>query len=117
MHNQCCYCELLNAVKAAYRRKRPIREAILHHDNARLHATALTVSKLEEMHWTQLDHPPYSPYLSPAIFICLGRLNKLLERNDDVEGFVHSSFYDVAINKPFFSLGKCISKAENYVEK
>ncbi|KAJ8945391.1 hypothetical protein NQ318_015998 [Aromia moschata] len=67
-------CELLNKVRAAYRRKRrdqPIRKAVLL-DKARPHAEALTSSKLEEMHWTQLDHLAYSPNLAPCGFRLFG---------------------------------------------
>lgn len=130
--NAAYYCELLNEVRAAYRRKRrdqPIREVILLHDNARPHTAALTVSKLREMHWTQLDHPPYSPDLSPCDFHLFGPLKEALggqrfEDDEGVEGFVRNwlltqpaSFYDAAIKNLPSRWEKCISKAGNYVEK
>jgi len=62
--NAAYYCKLLTKVRDAYHRKRTkprIREVILLHDNARPHTSALIMSKLEEMHWTQLVHPPHSP--------------------------------------------------------
>ncbi|CAH2020004.1 unnamed protein product [Acanthoscelides obtectus] len=60
---ECCSTEV------AYSRKRrgvPIRNVILLHDNVRPHTAALTKQKLEDMHWETLEHPPYSPDLSPC---------------------------------------------------
>ena len=51
--NAAYYSQLLDEVKLAYRRKRrhvPIRSAILLHDNARPHTTALTQEKLDKVH-------------------------------------------------------------------
>lgn len=79
--NATYYCELLTKVRDAYRnkrRKQQIREVIQLHDNARLHTAALTMSNLEEMHWTQLEHPPYSPDLLPCDFHLFGPLKKAL---------------------------------------
>ncbi|KAJ8939946.1 hypothetical protein NQ318_007874 [Aromia moschata] len=42
------------------------KAVVLLQDNARPHTTAITQSKLVEMHWDQLEHPPYSPDLSPC---------------------------------------------------
>ncbi|GFT35253.1 histone-lysine N-methyltransferase SETMAR [Nephila pilipes] len=39
---------------------------ILLHDNARLHATRMTVSKLQELKLETLRHPPFSPDLTPT---------------------------------------------------
>lgn len=130
--NAAYYCELLTQVRAAYRSKRrnqPIRDVILLHDNARPHTAALTVQKLEEMHWTPLDHPPYSPDLSPCDFHLFGPLKEALggqrfEDDEGVEGFVRnwlqtqpSSFFDAGIKKLPIRWEKCVTKAGDYVEK
>ncbi|KAJ8934596.1 hypothetical protein NQ318_006418 [Aromia moschata] len=40
---------------------------ILLHDNARLYTANLMREKLEEVHWTTLEHTPYCPDLSPYV--------------------------------------------------
>ncbi|XP_060822306.1 histone-lysine N-methyltransferase SETMAR-like [Bombus pascuorum] len=94
--NAAYYCELLREAKVAYRskrRKQPIRDVILLHDNARPHTAALTCTTLEEIRWTPLDYPPYSPDLSPCDFHLFGPLKEALggQRFQDdaaVEAFV-----------------------------
>lgn len=126
------YCQLLNQAKLAYRQKRrrfPIRDVILLHDNARPHTANLTRETLEEIHWTTLEHPPYSPDLSPCDYHMFGPLKESLggERFDNdnaVEVFVRnwletrpSSFYDDGIKKLPVRWEKCVSKSGDYVEK
>lgn len=130
--NAAYYCYLLDQVRAAYRSKRrrqPIRDVLLLHDNARPHTAAVTTQKLAKMQWTPLDHPPYSPDLSPCDFHMFGPLKKALggERfaNDQqVEQFVRNwlgtrpkSFFENGINKLPVRWEKCITKEGNYVEK
>lgn len=130
--NAAYYCDLLTQVRLAYRSKRrgqPIREVILLHDNARPHTAEVTRRKLEEMKWKPLDHPPYSPDLSPCDFHLFGPLKEALggkrfEDDAGVEGFVRNwlvtrprSFYDEGIRKLPIRWTKCISKAGDYVEK
>lgn len=92
------YCELLKKVRDAHCRKRrdqPIREVILLHDNGRPHTAALTVAKLQEMYWAQLDHSPYSQDLSPCDFYLFGPLKEglgRLEDDGDVKGFMLNWF-------------------------
>lgn len=58
------YCEQLELCRRALgRRRRPV---ILLHDNAKPHAARRTQAKLREMGWEWLEHPPYSPDLSPS---------------------------------------------------
>ena len=79
--NAAYFCGLLDQVRAVYRSKRhrqPIRDVLLLHDNARPHTAALTTQKLAEMHWTTLDHPPYSRDLSPCDFHMFGPLKESL---------------------------------------
>jgi len=112
--NVAYYCNLLEKVWAAYRSKRrgfPIRDVLLLHDNARPHSAALTQEKLSQMYWTVLEHPPYSPNLSPCDYHMFGPLKEALggQRFDDdeqVENFVRKwlqtrppSFYDAGIKK------------------
>jgi histone-lysine N-methyltransferase SETMAR len=76
--NAAYYCE----IRQAYRRKRrdlSMGEVVLLQDNARPHTAALTQLKLEQLGWKTLEHPPYSPDLSPATFMSLVPSMKLWE--------------------------------------
>lgn len=130
--NAAYYCQLLDETKLAYRRKRrtsPIRNIILLHDNARLHTAAQTRQKIEDLFWNTLEHPPYSPDLSPCDYHLFGPLKEALgkQRFDDnvaVKAFAREwlvsqppSFYDSGIKKLPIRLEKCISKSGDYVEK
>lgn len=82
-----------------------------------------------EIHWTPLEHPPYSPDLSPCDFHMFGVLKEALGgekfNNDaEVEQYVRnwllecpSSFFDEGIKKLPIRWRKCISVEGNYVEK
>jgi len=61
------YCEHLDRCNRALPRRR-CRNVILLQDNARPHVARLTQAKLTELNWEWLDHPPYSPDLSPSDF-------------------------------------------------
>lgn len=130
--NAAYYSQLLDHTKAAYRRKRrgfPIKDVILLQDNARPHTAALTNEKLEALSWTTLEHPPYSPDLSPCDYHLFGPLKEALggQRFDNdvaVEDFVRnwlmmqpSSFYDNGITKLPIRWEKCVMKSGDYVEK
>ena len=69
--NQQYYIEVLKKLREGVRRKRPElwrNEWLLHQDNAPAH-NALSVQKfLVSKNITVLEHPPYSPDLSPCDF-------------------------------------------------
>lgn len=106
-----------------------MRKVILLHDNARPHTAALTREKLEQLGWETLDHPPYSPDLSPCDFHMFGPLKEALggqrfDSDAEVEAYVHNwlqtrpgSFYMEGIGKLPIRWEKCVSKAGDYVEK
>ena len=74
------------------------------------------------MHWKTLDHPPYSPDLSPWDFHMFGPLKEALggkrfETNDQVETFLRNwldtrptSFYENGIEKLPKCQEKCVIK-------
>jgi len=122
----------LDETKLAYRRKRrelPIRDVILLHDNARPHTAVQTRQKIKSLFWTTLEHPLYSPDLSPCDYYLFGPLKEALGRkrfdNDvAVETFMREwlvsqppSFYDSGIKKLPIRWQKCVSKSGDYVEK
>ena len=110
--NAVYYCNLLDETKLEYQRKRhgfSSRKVL--QDNAHLHIANLSSKKQERMFWTPLEHPPYSPDLSPCDYHMFGSLKESLEvqrfySNDGVKVFVPSwfdrqppSFYENSINK------------------
>lgn len=130
--NAAYYCQLLDNARTAYRRKRrgfPIRDVILLQDNARPHTAALSMTKIETLSWTTLEHPPYSPDLSPCDYHLFGPMKEALggQRFDDdvaVEDFVRNwlmaqprSFYENGIKKLSSRWEKCVMKSGDYVEK
>jgi len=72
---------------------------------------ALTEEKLAHLYWTALQHPPYSPDLSPCDYHMFGPLKEALggqgfDNNEQVENFVRNwrqtrptSFYDAGVKK------------------
>lgn len=130
--NAAYYCQLLESSKAAYRNRRrgmPIRNVILLHDNARPHTAILTRDKLEKMHWEILDHPPYSPDLSPCDFFLFAPMKQSLggerfENNEDVEEYVRNwlstrpqTFFEEGMFKLSNRWQKCVEHEGGYVEK
>lgn len=127
------YSNLLkNTVKPAYRSKRrdiPIRSAILLQDNARPHTARLTMETLNELGWETLEHPPYSPDLSPCDYYLFGPLKEALgglrfETNAEVESFVREwlrdkprDFYEKGIRKLPERWQKCVACDGDYLEK
>jgi len=83
---------------------------LLPHDNARPHSAALTQEKLAQMYWTALEHPPYSPDLTPCDYHMFGPLElggQHFDNDEQVENFVHKwlqtrppPFYDAGIKTP-----------------
>ena len=64
-----------------YQKGRPctsVRSIKLLHDNALAHKSAMVQEYLKESGVDVLDHPPYSPDLSPCDFWLFPRLNKML---------------------------------------
>ena len=66
------YCDLLvNYLKPAIRSKRcglPINGVLPLHDNAQPHTAHVTVTKIKDLHYECLPHPPYLPDLVPSDF-------------------------------------------------
>lgn len=61
---QCVQDQLRRAPYTVLSRSGPL----LLHDNARPHVAALTQKKIEELGWTVLPHPAYSPDIAPSDF-------------------------------------------------
>ena len=102
---------------------------LLLHDNARPHSANQTTVMLRSFKWEVLQHPPYSPDLTPSDFHLLGPLKHHLsgERfpdDDAVERAMRAWFRQQP--KEFYAAGfqglvkqwdKCLNLYGDYVEK
>lgn len=80
--NSDVYCETLRSLRRSIKNKRPgllTVGVVLLHDNARPHVSRVTHAELAKFRWERLDHPPYSPDMSPCDFHVFGPLKKHLK--------------------------------------
>jgi histone-lysine N-methyltransferase SETMAR len=126
------YCSLLDQLDVKIREKRPglkKKKIIFHQDNAPAHKSALTISKLTELKYELLEHPPYSPDLAPSDFHLFPNLKKSLRgkrfsSNEEVIAAIEGYFEGLPENH--FSTGihelenrwnKCIELKGDYIEE
>ena len=67
------YIALLVYLKEEIAKKWPEmkkKKALFHQDNTLCHKLITTMTKLQELHFELLLHPPYSPDLTPATISC-----------------------------------------------
>ncbi len=73
---------ILRCFDAAHHRRRPHSTVhgrrFLHLDNAPAHNTTLTVQLFQQLGWTRLPQPSYSPDLAPSNFWLFHRLKRNL---------------------------------------
>ena len=130
--NAARYCQTLNKLREAIRRKRPgqlTNGVILQHDNATPHTARQTQSWIEKYGWEILPHPPHSPDLAPSDFHLFGPLKRELagKRFDDNDELVdHVRQWLQSLDGSFFREGiysmvrrwqKCVDRLGCYVEK
>ena len=81
------YCSQLDRLHEALQEKRPEKDKILLlHDNASPHTAKVTRKKLQQLGWSVLPHPAYSPDLSPSdyyLFLHLSTFLKEKRYNND----------------------------------
>ena len=68
----------LPEVIAELRKTNPERRIILHQDNASSHTARKTIEFLTQQNVEMLDHPPYSPDLSPNDFFIFPKIKNEL---------------------------------------
>lgn len=119
----------LPEVIAEFRKTNPQRRMILHHDNASSHTARKTIEFLKQENIELLDHPPYSPDLSPNDFFTFPKIKNGLrgQRFQSPEDAVNA-FKNSILNVPtsewnncfqnwFQRMQKCISLRGEYFEK
>lgn len=119
----------LPQVIAELRKTNPKRRIILHQDNASSHTARKTIEFLTQQNVELLDHPPYSPDLSPNDFFTFPKIKDGLRghRFQSSEGAV-DAFKNAILTVPtnewnncfqnwFERMQKCINLRGEYFEK
>jgi len=94
--NSAAMCDsILPALKDAARNNKGIRNDLrlrIHMDNARPHTSKATQNVLNELKFIQLQHPPFSPDISPNDFFLYGMLKKELQgrHNEKFDDLINS---------------------------
>lgn len=119
----------LPQVISVLRKTNPQRRIILHHDNASSHTARKTIEFLEQQNIELLDHPPYSPDLSPNDFFTFPRIKNGLRGQrfqspeEAVDAFkmailtVPTEDWNNCFNNWFERMHKCITLCGGYFEK
>uniref|UniRef100_A0A914DM53 Transposase n=1 Tax=Acrobeloides nanus TaxID=290746 RepID=A0A914DM53_9BILA len=71
------YCEQLEKVRQCLRNRRVPVEFL--QDNARPHVSRETLQKIEDMVWKRVEHPSYSPDISPSDYYLFRSLEHWLQ--------------------------------------
>jgi [histone H3]-lysine36 N-dimethyltransferase SETMAR len=96
------YCEQLDRVEAALQEKRSHNQDVKFlHDNATPHTAKVTKTKLNQLRWEVLHHPPYSPDLAPTDFKAFRSLQNWLNGKEFAsEAAVKASIQQWIDSKP-----------------
>lgn len=95
------YAQQLNRVNIALIAKQPSfgtrKKVALLHDNARPHVAYAVNSKISELGWEVLPHPPYSPDIAPSDYHLFRSLQnhireKTFNDDDDIESSIRHFF-------------------------
>lgn len=124
------YCHEIDEMHRKLQQKQPAlvnrKRPIILHDNARPHVSMMTRQKLHELKYEILDHPPYSPDLSPTDYHFFKHLDNFLRdkcfnNQKDAEAafndFIASrtpEFYEAGINKLVTRWEKCVESNGSY---
>ena len=126
------YCQTLDRLREAVRRKRPGRltsGVILQHDNATPHTANVTKDQIQRFGWEVLPHPPHSPDLAPSDYHLFGPMKRHLSGqrfNDDDELVNAVKEWLKHLDGKFFREGifslvqrweKCTQRNGNYIKK
>ena len=80
--NSDVYCSQRVKLEEAIKEKRPElvnrKGIVFHHDKARPHTSLATRTRLLELGWNMMSHPPYSPDLAPSDYHLFWNLQNFL---------------------------------------
>lgn len=123
------YASLLDKLKAEIAKKRPHlkgKKVLFHQASA--HTSAVAVAKIHELQFELVDHPPYSPDLSPSDFFLFPKLKlwlggQRLSSNEEIVSSVDAYFveqeadyYLEGLKRLEHHWRKCIDLKGDYVE-
>jgi histone-lysine N-methyltransferase SETMAR len=129
--NQQSYLEVLTRLQECVRRKRPglwPDKWILHHNNVLAHDALRVREFLAKNFITKMNHPPYSPDLTPCNFWLFSKLKIALKGQtfadlSDIKRNVKTLLRDILENdfQDYFRkwqhrLTKCIASQGEYIE-
>lgn len=130
--NREMYVDILRRLRDAVRRKRPEKWArnnwYLLHDNAPAHRSVMVLNYLARHNVTALQHPPYSPDLSPPDFFLFPRLKNHLKGRrfanaDEVTAnatralrLVSQNGFQECFQSLYTRWQKCVTAEGNYFE-
>ncbi|CAH1985567.1 unnamed protein product [Acanthoscelides obtectus] len=101
--------------KKRLRKIKPERRIILHQDNASSHTAQRTRQYLTEENMKLLDHPPYSPDLSPTDFFTFPKIkNRLRGKRFQSPEEAVDAFKNAVLDLPANEWNKCF---ENWFER
>lgn len=126
------YANLLDQLKQAILDKRPHlqkKKIFLLQDNAPVHNSVVSMSKIHELNYELVPHPPYSPDLAPSDYFLFPNLKKHLagqkyKFNSEVISAAEAYFDDLQESDYCSGImtlqnrwNKCINLQGDYVEK
>lgn len=126
------YVSLLNQLNDKIREKRSglkKKKIIFLQDNAPAHKSFLTITKLNDLKYDLLDHPPYSPDLAPSDFFLFTNLKKFLSGKrfrDNQEAIDAVNGYFESLDEKHYKQGmellkkrwtQCVELKGDFVEK
>lgn len=108
----------LPQVITEFRKNNSRRRMILHHDNASSHTARQTKTFLSSQNVEILDHPPYSPDLSPNDFFTFPKIKQSLrgQRFSTPEGAV-DAYKSAILTTPTSEWNKCFKNWFERMEK
>ena len=79
--------QILKPAIATFKKQRRNRQLWLLHDNARPHVASVVKTFLADANVSVIDHPPYSPDLSPCDYFLFSRLSKMMagKKSDNLD--------------------------------
>jgi histone-lysine N-methyltransferase SETMAR len=92
------YCQQLDKVQQKLMEKGvDTSQIFFHQDNARPHTSQQTLAKIEELGWTKINQPPYSPDIAPSDYHLFRSMDHFLRdrhftENDQVRAALEDFF-------------------------